>query len=78
MVCRGIPELWHTIESEGILDLRNDFRRIQLYDLKLKIWEIFGILEPVFRQSGIPGVLKGSLSDFPMLITYNYALILIL
>ena len=26
----GIMELWHTIESESILDLENGFRRVKL------------------------------------------------
>ena len=78
----GILELWHTIKSEGILDLRNGVRRVELvwkdmlHDLNVKIRDFRNFETGFSGNSGIPGVLKSSLSDSPRSITYNYALTL--
>ena len=43
----GILELWHTIESECILDLKNDFRRVKLvqkdilHDVKVEFSDLW-------------------------------------
>ena len=46
------------------------------HDLNVKIQDFWNFETGFSGNSGIPGVLKSSLSDSPRSITYNYALVL--
>ena len=63
---------------ESILDLRIGFRLVELlqkdifHDLKVEVRDLWDFGTGFSGNFEIPGVLKSSLSDSPLSITYNY------